>query len=75
MNFNAGRGAGGAKLFALITTILMVCTLGSAPPAAADADQCVATGLDGAIALPRKLATANRPHEDKYTTSDVEPLG
>lgn len=24
--------------------------------------------------MPRKLATANRPHEDKYTTADVEPL-
>ncbi len=78
MTFNAGRcGTGGAKLFALIMTMLMVCSLCSlalAAPVAADVNQCVATGMDGAIALPRKLATANRPSEDKYTTSEVDPL-
>jgi polar amino acid transport system substrate-binding protein len=64
----------GGKLLAMAATILMVSGLGLAPPAAADTDQCTPPGLDGAIALPRKLATANRPHEDKYTTADVEPL-
>ena len=32
----------------------------------------VAGSKDGAIALPRKLATANRPQDDKYTSADVE---
>ena len=57
-----------------LATVLLVCGLGSAAPAAADANQCAPSGVDGAIALPRKLATANRPNEDKYTTADVEPL-
>jgi polar amino acid transport system substrate-binding protein len=64
----------GGKVLAVAATILMVCGLGTAPLAAADTDQCTPPGIDGAIALPRKLATANRPHEDKYTTADVEPL-
>ena len=44
------------------------------PRPAADNNLCKPSGKDGAIALPRKLATANRPQEDKYTTADVEPL-
>jgi polar amino acid transport system substrate-binding protein len=62
------------KLPPLIATILLICSLASAVPAAADTNQCAPSGKDGAIALPKKLATANRPHEDKYTTADVEPL-
>ncbi len=62
------------KLLALATTALIVCGLGSAPPAAAVPDQCRPVGLAGAIALPSKLATAKRPREDKYTTATVEPL-
>jgi polar amino acid transport system substrate-binding protein len=68
MNVNA------AKLLALIATILMTCSLASAPPTGADTNQCKPSGPEGAIALPRKLATANRPNEDKYTTANVEPL-
>jgi len=71
MNVNAG------KLFALVAVTLLTCSLASltlAPPIAADTNQCAPPGEDGAIALPRKLATANRPHEDKYTTANVEPL-
>jgi polar amino acid transport system substrate-binding protein len=63
------------KLPPLIATILLICSLASAVPAAADTNQCAPSGKDGAIALPKKLATANLPHEDKYTTADVEPLG
>ncbi len=63
-----------SKLAALIATILLICSLASAAVAAADTNQCRPSGKDGAIALPKKLATANRPHEDKYTTADVEPL-
>jgi polar amino acid transport system substrate-binding protein len=71
MNVNAG------KLTALVATILLICSLTGlmlAPPARADTNQCAPSGEDGAVALPRKLATANRPHEDKYTTATVEPL-
>ena len=71
MSVNAG------KLLALVATILLTCSLAgltSASPAAADTNLCKPSGKDGAIALPRKLATANRPQEDKYTTADVEPL-
>lgn len=68
MNVNAG------KLLALTAVILLIGTLSLAVPAAADVNQCAPSGPDGAIALPRKLATANRPHEDKYTTANVEPL-
>ena len=67
MNVNAG------KLLALLAAILLTCGL-TAPPAAADTNQCAPVGQDGAIALPRKLATANRPNDDKYTTANVEPL-
>jgi polar amino acid transport system substrate-binding protein len=63
-----------ARPLALIATILLTCSLALAPSAAADTNLCKPTGADGAIALPRKLATANRPQEDKYTTPDVEPL-
>jgi polar amino acid transport system substrate-binding protein len=71
MSVNAG------KLFALIATILLTCSLTSltlAPPIAADTNHCKPAGEAGAIALPRKLVTANRPDEDKYTTANVEPL-
>jgi polar amino acid transport system substrate-binding protein len=68
MNVNAG------KLLALVATILLICSLASAAPVAADTNQCAPSGENGAVALPRKLATANRPHDDKYTTGNVEPL-
>jgi polar amino acid transport system substrate-binding protein len=80
MNVNAehrcsvGRKAG-RKLPALVATILLICSLALAAPAAADNNnQCAPSGADGAITLPRKLASAKRPHEDKYTTADVDPL-
>ena len=63
-----------AKLAALLVTVLLTYSLAPATPAVADTNLCKPSGKDGAIALPRKLATANRPQEDKYTTADVEPL-
>jgi polar amino acid transport system substrate-binding protein len=68
MNVNAG------KLLALVATIVLTCSLASAPLAVADTNQCAPSGEQGAVALPRKLATANRPHESEYTTADVDPL-
>jgi polar amino acid transport system substrate-binding protein len=59
---------------ALIATLLMVCCLAPAPPAAAVPDACAPRGMDNAISLPAKLANAKRPREDKYTTATVEPL-
>jgi polar amino acid transport system substrate-binding protein len=66
--------SGASKLAAMLATILLTYCLAPVAPAAADTNLCKPSGKDGAIALPRKLATANRPQEDKYTTADVEPL-
>jgi polar amino acid transport system substrate-binding protein len=75
MNVNPGlRGPCGARVLALCIVMLLAGSLGSAAPAAADVNQCAPPGVDNAIALPHKLATAKRPREDKYTTADVEPL-
>jgi polar amino acid transport system substrate-binding protein len=63
-----------SKLAALVATILLTCSLVPAAPAGADTNLCKPSGKDGAIALPRKLAAANRPQDDKYTTADVVPL-
>ncbi|HEY6856756.1 MAG TPA: amino acid ABC transporter permease, partial [Mycobacterium sp.] len=63
-----------AKLAALLATVLLTYSLAPVAPVSADTDLCKPSGQDGAVALPRKLATANRPLEDKYTTADVEPL-
>ena len=62
------------RLVSALIIVMLVGGLSIAAPAAADPDQCAPSGQDGAIALPKKLATANRPTEDKYTTPDVEPL-
>jgi polar amino acid transport system permease protein/polar amino acid transport system substrate-binding protein len=70
---NVGRNVG-RKLPALVTTILLIYSLALAAPAGADNNQCAPSGPNGAVTLPRKLATAKRPHEDKYTTADVDPL-
>lgn len=75
MRFCPHRGAQfGSKVPALIATLLIVCSLGSAPSAGAAPDQCAPPGMDAAVALPPKLAAAKRPREEKYTTADVEPL-
>ncbi|UQX11009.1 ABC transporter substrate-binding protein/permease [Candidatus Mycobacterium methanotrophicum] len=63
-----------AKLLALIATIVLTCSLASVPLATADTNQCAASGEDGAVRLPRKLAASHRARNDKYTTATVEPL-
>jgi polar amino acid transport system substrate-binding protein len=66
-----------AKLAALVATMSLTYSLAPivpAPLSRADTNLCKPAGQDGAIALPRKLATANRPQDDKYTSADVEPL-
>jgi polar amino acid transport system substrate-binding protein len=63
-----------SKLAALLATVLLTYSLAPVAPASADTNLCKPSGQDGAVALPRKLATANRPQENKYTTADVEPL-
>jgi polar amino acid transport system substrate-binding protein len=64
-------------LKAAVTTLvaLLVFTLGWAPPAGADNDQCAPPGVQSASALPTNLASAAKgPGEDKYTTPGVQPL-
>jgi len=64
-------------LKAAVTTlvVLLVFTLGWAPPAGADGDQCAPPGEQSASALPTNLAAAAKgPGEDKYSTPGVEPL-
>jgi polar amino acid transport system substrate-binding protein len=54
---------------------LLVCSMGLAPPAAANVDQCAPPGVKSASALPTNLATAAAgPGEDRYTTPTVVPL-
>jgi polar amino acid transport system substrate-binding protein len=72
MSANLGRHGG--RVLALAATVLVVVSLGLATPVAADTNQCAPSGPDNAIALPRKLATAHRSRDDKYTTPTVEPL-
>jgi polar amino acid transport system substrate-binding protein len=55
--------------------VLLVFTLGWAPPAGADNDQCAPPGVQSASALPTNLAQAAKgPDADKYTTPGVQPL-
>ena len=63
-------------LKAAVTTlvVLMVFSLGWAPPAGAD-DQCAPPGMQSASALQTNLAAAAKgPSADKYTTPGVQPL-
>jgi polar amino acid transport system substrate-binding protein len=54
---------------------LFVVTMGLAPMAGADNDQCAPPGVGSASALPTNLAAAAKgPEADKYTTPNVEPL-
>jgi len=64
-------------LKAAVTTlvVLLVFTLGWAPPAGADDDQCAPPGEQSASALPTNLAAAAKgPEQDKYSTPGVQPL-
>ncbi len=54
---------------------LFMATMGLAPTAGADVDQCAPPGVESASALPTNLASAAKgPDADKYTTPNVEPL-
>ncbi len=68
----------GARMYqAVVVTlaVLFVATMGLAPIAGADTDQCAPPGQASASALPTNLsAAAKGPEEDKYTTATVEPL-
>jgi len=70
---NHHSGHGRFRLAALLVIVLM--TIGLAPPASADSDQCAPPGPESASALPTNLASAAKgPAADKYTTPVVEPL-
>lgn len=73
-----GPRAERGKLLRLAAALLMVCGLTFAAPvapAAADRNQCAPAGLDSATALPADLTeTGGAAEEDRYTTSNVEPL-
>lgn len=63
------------RLAALLATLLMVASLGAAPPVGAQTDQCAPPGVESASALPTNLAAAaGGPGADKYTTPGVRPL-
>jgi len=68
----------GEKLLGLTATILIVCGLtlaAPAAPAAADRNQCAPAGLDSAMALPADLTETNvMGQDDDHTTPNVEPL-
>lgn len=71
MNLHSGHAR--FRLAALLVIVLM--TIGLAPPAFADSDQCAPPGAESASALPTNLASAAKgPEADKYTTPGVEPL-
>jgi polar amino acid transport system substrate-binding protein len=64
------------KAVVTMLVVLLALTLGWAPPAGADNDQCAPPGVQSASALPTNLASAAKgPDEDKYTTPGVQPLG
>jgi polar amino acid transport system substrate-binding protein len=65
----------GAKPLGLAATILIVCGLVLAAPAAADRNQCAPAGVNSAMTLPADLTeTAGVAEEGHYTTPTVEPL-
>ncbi|MET0474398.1 MAG: ABC transporter substrate-binding protein/permease [Mycobacterium sp.] len=68
-------GARTYKAVVVALIALLVATIGFAPTAGADTDQCAPPGVDSASALPTNLASAAKgPEADKYTTPTVEPL-
>jgi polar amino acid transport system substrate-binding protein len=63
------------KAVVVAVAAFLVVTMGLAPTAGADVDQCAPPGVQSASALPTNLAAAAKgPEEDKYTTATVEPL-
>ncbi len=75
MSLRLDRRTKRRKLFALATTLLIVCGLALAAPAAADWNQCAPAGLDSAKVLPKDLTeTPTTGNDDRDTTATVEPL-
>jgi polar amino acid transport system substrate-binding protein len=75
MSLRLDRRTKRRKLFALAMTMLMVCGLALAAPAAADWNQCAPGGLESARVLPKDLTEVPSPHQEDYdTTTSVEPL-
>lgn len=70
------RAKRGAKLFGLAATILIVCGLVLAGPAAADRNQCAPGGLNSARPLPKDLTTVESGvgRDQDNTTPGVESL-
>ena len=71
------RAKCGRKLLGLTATVLMVCGLALAAPAApalAERNQCAPPGLDSASVLPKDLTEHHGVGEDDDTTAVVEPL-
>jgi polar amino acid transport system substrate-binding protein len=64
------------KAFVLaLIAVLIGSSMGLAPAAGAQVDQCAPPGIESASALPTNLAAAAAgPGEDRYTTETVEPL-
>ena len=63
-------GARTYKAVVVALIALFVATMGFAPAAGADDDQCAPPGVDSASALPTNLASAAKgPEADKYTTA------
>ena len=75
---NGPRTPRGAKVLGLAATILMVCGLTIAAPAApahADRNQCAPAGPNSASPLPKDLTTVKGiSADDNDTTATVEPL-
>jgi polar amino acid transport system substrate-binding protein len=63
------------KAVVVAVVALFVATMGLAPSAGADVDQCAPPGVEKASALPTNLASAAKgPEADRYTTATVGPL-
>ncbi|MCW2554531.1 MAG: amino acid transporter substrate-binding protein family [Mycobacterium sp.] len=63
------------KAVVVALVALFVATMGLAPTAGADVDQCAPPGVEKASALPTNLASAAKgPEADRYTTATVGPL-
>jgi polar amino acid transport system substrate-binding protein len=68
-------GARTIKAVVVALIAFLVVTMGFAPTAGADDDQCAPPGMNSASALPTNLASAAKgPDADRYTTPGVEPL-
>ncbi|BCI92380.1 hypothetical protein NIIDMKKI_75860 [Mycobacterium kansasii] len=70
------RTRSGHRLSAAAATILILASLATAAPAAADRHQCAPAGVDSATVLPANLSRAGvaGADDDTDTTATVVPL-